>query len=205
VSQYVDMIKLPDAIPRQTYSYLWNTDGNNIDMMMGFHEPSNIEVLDNDTAATKVWPLTAKHQYDITNNNWTSTVVASRGANLEMVKIGPDAIGALQKPATKMSVWVPGLKKGFALGGESYIDATNMTWNNPRQFDDHHGFLIYDQEQDVWSNETMPMSITRMGVLTHLETEDDDILITFGGYTTSRNGPGQRLVCPSKSWVDSGA
>jgi hypothetical protein len=71
--------------------------------------------------------LTAEHQYDISNNKWNFTLEDNRGANLEMVKIGMDSIGGLQKPTTRMHVWVPSLKKGFALGGNSYLDSPKKT------------------------------------------------------------------------------
>lgn len=184
VSEYVKLLELPDMVPRGTYVSLWPTTNNTLNLFHGFHEPTEMQVLANDTAALKVWPLDAKHEFDIATETWTAKTVAE--ANLMMATIPEDNSGALQKPATRTHVWVPGAKKGFELGGESYMDSNHTSWVNGREFGSHSGLLVYDQETDSWTNETMPLKFMRNGVLAQLQTADDNILIAFGGFISER-------------------
>jgi len=200
VSNYIVNEALPPIVPRATFAELWPTEKNTLDLFHGFHEPSPIEIARNESAATVVYPLTAKHRYSISDNQWTPTSVKS--AELEMAKLGKDDDGALLKFATRMSVWIPGISRGYALGGETYWDSPKKSWKNIRHVGDHNGLLVYDLKTDSWKNVTMPMKSIRMGVLVHLRTEDDDILITFGGMTDEANGSTRRLVCLLKSgWM----
>ncbi|KAF8544371.1 hypothetical protein BDD12DRAFT_873078 [Trichophaea hybrida] len=191
VSKYVVNEALPSIVPRGTFSELWPTEKNTLDLFHGFHEPSPIEIARNDSAATVIYPLTAKHRYSISGKEWTSTNVKS--ADLEMAKLGKENDGALQKFATRMSAWIPGINRGYALGGELYWDSPKKSWKDIRHVGDHHGLLVYDLATDSWKNETMPIKSIRMGVLVHLKTEDDDILITFGGMTDEAIGSTRRL------------
>ncbi|KAI5849889.1 hypothetical protein BZA05DRAFT_79547 [Tricharina praecox] len=184
VADYVEMIEMPDIVPRGTFVSFWPTDNNTLDMFHGFHEPTGIQVAENDTAALKVWPLNAKHAFDIATETWSAKTVAS--ADLSMMDIPADNNGAVQKLATRTQVWVPGAKKGFELGGESYMDSNHTNWLNSREFSNHNGLLVYDQATDSWTNETMPLKYMRNGVLAQLQTADDNILIAFGGFTSER-------------------
>jgi len=98
-----------------------------------------------------------------------------------MIRIGNDDQGALQKATSRMSAWVPGIKRGYVLGGDSYLDSPNLSYNMSRGFDAHHGFLIYDLASDTWTNHTIPVKQVRQGVLAYLKAKDDEILITFAG------------------------
>jgi hypothetical protein len=191
VSEYVELLELPDNVPRGTFVSLWPTTNNTLDLFHGFHEQTEMQVLANDTAAVKVWPLDAKHEFDITTKTWTAKTVAE--ADLLMATIPEDENGALQKPATRTQVWVPGAKKGYELGGESYMDSNHTNWVNGREFGSHSGLLVYDQETDSWTNETMPLKFMRGGVLAQLQTADDNILIAFGGVTSER-GASNKMV-----------
>ena len=191
VSEYVKLLELPDMVPRGTYVSLWPTTNNTLDLFHGTHEPTQMQVLANDTSALKVWPLNAKHEFKITTETWTAKTVAE--ADLLMATIPEDKNGALQKLATKTQVWVPGAKKGFELGGESYLDSNHTNWVNNRQFGSHSGLLVYDQETDSWTNETMPLKFMQDGVLAQLQTADDNILIAFGGFINER-GASAKMV-----------
>ena len=191
VSEYVKLLELPDMVPRGTSVLLWPTTNNTLDLFHGIHEPTEMQVLTNDTAALKVRPLNAKHEFDIATETWTAKTVAE--ADLLMATIPEDKDGALQKPMTRTQVWVPGAKKGFELGGESYVDSNHTCWVNIRQFASHNGLLVYDQETDSWTNETMPLKLMQDGVLAQLQTADDNILIAFGGFINGR-GASAKMV-----------
>jgi hypothetical protein len=61
------------------------------------------------------------------------------------------------------------------LGGTSYLDSPDLACNMNHEFDDHHGFLIYDLASDSWNNQTMAVNRTRLGVHAYLRTKDDEI------------------------------
>jgi len=187
VSKYVKVLELPDVVPRGSFAPLWPTTNNTLELFHVFREPTKMQLLANDTAALKVWPLNAKHEFDITTETWTAKTVAK--ADLLMATIPEDNDGALQKPVTRTHIWVPGAKKGFELGGESYMDSNQTSWVDSRKFGSHSGLLVYDQETDSWTNETMPLKFMQDGVLAQLQTADDNILIAFGGSISARGAP----------------
>ncbi|KAF8243648.1 hypothetical protein K440DRAFT_636911 [Wilcoxina mikolae CBS 423.85] len=186
VSTYIAQKPLPDNVPRGTYNAFWPLSNSTLNVFLGYHEVSRIAIERNDTAITKVYPLDAKLTYTLSSNSWENGLVKS--ADFEMIRIGKDKNGALQKAVSRMNAWAPGIQRGYVLGGTSYLDSPKLAWDMNREFDDHHGFLIYDLASDSWTNHTMPVKRTRMGVLAYLRTKDDEILIAFGGNTDPRIG-----------------
>ncbi|KAF8242585.1 hypothetical protein K440DRAFT_638864 [Wilcoxina mikolae CBS 423.85] len=85
----------------------------------------------NNTAVTTVYPLDPKLTYIISRGTWENGKVMS--ADFEMIRIGADGNGTLQKVASKMRAWAPGIKRGYIFGGTSYLDSPKFT---ARQFDE---------------------------------------------------------------------
>jgi len=178
-SPYVVRKPLPNNVPRGTDTAFWPLSNDTLNVFFGYHEVSRIAVKRNDTTITTVYPLDAKLTYKISSDTWENGKVKS--ADFEMIRIGKDNHGALQKVSSRMSAWAPGIKRGYILGGTSYLDSSSLSYDAGREFGNHHGFLIYDLISDSWTNHTMPVEEVRLGVLAYLKTKDDEILITFAG------------------------
>lgn len=172
---------IPATIPRNTYAAWWPVSARNLVAFFGYRDRSPVDVQRQNAIATTVDGLDAKLVYDVQDGLWAMETV--RRADLEMRRIGADKDGALQKPASRMAAWVPSLKRGYMIGGTSYRDSKYLSDAAARLFDDHKGFLVYDLAADSWTNRTMPVPRTRSGVLAHISTRDDEVLVMFGGNT----------------------
>ena len=111
--------------------------------------------------------------YDVRDRLGATETVCN--ADLEMCHIGADEIGAdengaLQKPISLMSAWVPSLNRGYMISGLSYRVCKGLV---PAPFDEHRGFLVYDLAADCWTSRSMPITHMRFGVPAHVSTRDD--------------------------------
>ena len=181
VAAYMTRQSIPDTIPRKTFAAWWPVSARELVAFFGYHDVSPVDVQRQNAIATTVDGLDAKWVYDVQDGQWATETV--RHTDLEMRRIGADKDGALQKPASRMAAWVPSLKRGYMIGGTSYRDSKNLSDAATRLFDDHKGFLVYDLAADSWTNRTMPVQRTRSGVLAHISTHDDEVLVMFGGNT----------------------
>ena len=191
---YITRQPIPSTIPRNTYAAWWPVSARKLVAFFGFHEVSPVDVQRQNAIATTVDGLDAKWVYDVRDRLWATDTV--RKADLEMRRIGADEDGALQKLASEMSAWVPSRKRGYMIGGTSYRDSKDLAYNSGREFDDHKGFLVYDLAADSWTNRTMPVLRTRAGVLAHVSTRDDEVLVMFGGDTDPVMGSTRKAVLP---------
>ena len=172
---------IPFTIPRNKNAAWGPVSARKLVAFFGLREVSRAAVLRQNIIATTVDGLDAKWVYDVRDRLWATETVHK--ADLEMRRIGADENGALQKPISGMSTWVPSLKRGYMIGGTSYRDGKDLAYNSGREFDDHKGFLVYDLAADSWTNRSMPIPHVRFGVLAHVSTRDDEVLVMFGGYT----------------------
>ena len=192
---YLTRQPIPSTIPRNTYAAWWPVSDRKLAAFFGFHEVSPVDVQRQNAIATTVDGLDAKWVYDVRDRLWATETV--RNADLEMHHIGADEDGVLQKLASRMFTWVPSLKRGYMIGGVSYRDGKDVASDAAgREFDDHKGFLVYDLATDSWANYSMPVPRTRTGVLAHVSTRDDEVLVMFGGDTDPVLGSTRKAVLP---------
>lgn len=194
VETYVKRTPLPDTMPRDTYSTMWPIAKDTLASFFGFHEVSHNGFDRKDPAITTVQPLDAKLTLDTTKNSWTIGRVKST-INFQLLDAGKDKAGALLKIGSKMSTWVPSLRRGYYLGGVTYKDAPDIVWDAPRGFTNHRGMIVYDADSDSLSNQTMPYPQGSDGQLLHLTTKDDEILINFGGNSQPYGASVQTVSC----------
>ena len=187
---YITRQPIPSTIPRNTHAAWWPASAWKLVAFFGFREVSPAAVQRQNAIATTVDGLDAKWVYDVQDRLWATETV--RRADLEMRRIGADEDGALQKLVSSNSAWVPSLKRGYMIGGTSYRDSKDLFYN--REFDDHKGFLVYDLAADSWTNRSMPVPRTRSGVLAHVSTRDDEVLVLFGGNTDPQMGSTRKAV-----------
>ena len=180
VAAYMTRQSIPDTIPRKTFAAWWPVSARELVAFFGYHDVSPVDVQRQNAIATTVDGLDAKWVYDVQDGLWATEKV--RSADLEMYRIGADKDGALWKVSSNMAAWVPSLKRGYMIGGSSYRDSKDLNNGSAaRLWDDHNGFLVYDLAADSWTNRSMPVPHTRLGVLAHISTRDDEVLIMFGG------------------------
>ena len=198
VEAYITRQPIPATIPRNTFAAWWPVSARRLVAFFGTREVSLVDVQRQNAIATTVGGLDAKWVYDVLDGLWATETV--RSADLEMRRIGADRDGALQKFSSRMAAWVPSLKRGYTIGGRSYRDSKDLVDGNSdaRFFDDHKGFLVYDLAADSWTNRSMPADVprTRVGVLAHISTRDDEVLVMFGGNTDPAVGSTGISVLP---------
>ena len=195
VEAYITRQPIPDTIPRSTFGAWWPVSARKLVALFGTREVSVVDVQRQNTIATTVDGLDAKWVYDVWDGLWATETV--RSADLEMHRIGVDKGGALWKVSSRMAAWVPSLKRGYMIGGMRYRDSKDLgTGFGDRLWDDHNGFLVYDLVADSWTNRSMPILHTRLGVLAHISTRDDEVLVMFGGHPGPARGSPQRPVLP---------
>ena len=181
VEAYITRQPIPDTIPRNSFAAWWPVSARKLVAFFGTREVSVVDVQRQDAIATTVDSLDAKWVYDVEDGLWATEKV--RRADLEMYRIGADKDGALLKVTSTMVAWVPSLKRGYMIGGTSYRDSKDLNEGSDHHWDDHNGFLVYDLAADSWTNRSMPVPLTRDGVLAHISTRDDEVLVLFGGTT----------------------
>ena len=173
----------------------WPVSARKLVAFFGTHDVSQVDVQRQDAIATTVDSLDAKWVYDVQDRLWATETV--RRADLEMYRIGADKDGALLKVSSTMAAWVPSLKRGYMIGGTSYRDSKDLyDGSADRLWDDHNGFLVYDLAADSWTNRSMPVPLTRDGVLAHISTRDDEVLVMFGGWKDRTRKPKEGPVLP---------
>ena len=193
VGAYITRQPIPDTIPRNTFGAWWPVSARKLVAFFGARMVSVVDVQRQDAIATTVDSLDAKWVYDVQDGLWATEKV--RSADLEMHRIGADKDGAPWKVMSRMAAWVPSIKRGYMIGGLSYRDSKDMDVGTLlRAGDDHNGFLVYDLAADSWTNRSMPVPHTRLGVLAHISTRDDEVLVMFGGSPGPFKGSPQRFV-----------
>ena len=195
VEAYITRETIPGTIPRNTFGAWWPVSARKLVAFFGIREVSVVAVQRQNAIATTVDSLDAKWVYDVQDGLWATEKV--RRADLEMYRIGADKDGALLKVSSTMAAWVPSLKRGYMIGGTSYRDSKDLyDGSADRLWDDHNGFLVYDLAADSWTNRSMPVPLTRDGVLAHISTRDDEVLVMFGGWKDRTRKPKEGPVLP---------
>ena len=182
VEAYITAQPIPATIPRNSFTAWWPVSARKLVTFFGFHEVSVAAMQRQDAIATTVDRLDEKWVYDVQDRQWATETV--RSADLEMRRNSLLGYGALRGVASSMTAWVPSIKRGYVIGGTNYRESRNLTTASYfRFFDDQKGFLVYDLAADSWTNRSMPVERTRSGVLAHISTRDDEVLVMFGGNT----------------------
>ncbi|KAI5814536.1 hypothetical protein BZA77DRAFT_98075 [Pyronema omphalodes] len=200
VSTYVSRSLLPDNIPRNTYTTLWPFAKDKLGVFFGYHEASRAAVALKSPTVTTIRAVDARVAYDTKSNQWSVDTVKTT-SGLAMLAAGKDKDGAILKVASSMSAWIPSLNRGYYLGGLAYKDAPDIPWDGGRDMGDHHGFLIYDANQDSIRNETQPFPNGRDGGLVHITTATDELLLAFGGRSEAQRASPQKARSMREFWI----
>ena len=197
VEAYITAQPIPATIPRNSLTAWWPVSARKLVTFFGFHEVSVAAMQRQDAIATTVDRLDEKWVYDVQDRQWATETV--RSADLEIRHNDLLGDGALRGVASSMTAWVPSIKRGYMIGGLNYRESRNLTAAPPFRFrllDDQKGFLVYDLAADSWTNRSMPVQRMRAGVLAHISTRDDEVLVMFGGYTDRQIFGTNRAVLP---------
>ena len=194
VEAYITAQPIPATIPRNSFTAWWPVSARKLVTFFGFHEVSVAAMQRQDAIATTVNRLDEKWVYDVQDRQWATETV--RSADLEMRRNGLLGDGALRGVASSMTAWVPSIKRGYVIGGTNYRESRNLTAPPVRFMDDQKGFLVYDLAADSWTNRSMPVQRTRAGVLAHISTRDDEVLVMFGGNTDRQMFGTNKAVLP---------
>ncbi|KAI5812138.1 hypothetical protein BZA77DRAFT_297187 [Pyronema omphalodes] len=179
---YEKRISLPDKMPRLTVSTMWPIAKDTLASFLGWHEVSHYAVDHKVSAITNVYPVNSKFTLDTTTNSWTVGQVKST-TNFVLQN---NLDGALLRIGSQMSAWVPSIRRGYYLGGFLSKDAANITWDDGSRGvpGGASNMIIYDAASDSLNNASIPFDNVD-GQLVHLTTKDDEILINFGGSSTT--------------------
>lgn len=167
VSVYAPATPLPPQVPRTDGSVLWPTEDNTLDFMLGAQQARQKDI--EDKIIPDEWFPNDQFRYNTQSGQWTKEKVGMSGWNEEMRNRA--------MILTRGGVWVPRKKMGFVVGGQWWSNSVYKVGAPEASF----SLMIYDHQQRMWTNESLPHRQMENVPAVHLEAGDDDLIIALGG------------------------